>query len=98
MKKTKINTFILHGESNSGKTVLMKSVYDAFRLGAIVTNRASVGFTWQHAVEKTVILNEECVIAPTQNEEYKQIMQGQDGKCQMQATETNEKNTSIDDM
>lgn len=77
-RETKINTFVLHGESNSGKTLLMKSVFDAFRLKAIVTNGASVGFTWQNATEKRIILNEEVLIAPTQTEEYKQIMSGEE--------------------
>lgn len=77
-RETKINSIVLHGESNSGKTLLMKSVFDAFRLKAIVTNGASVGFTWQNATEKRVILNEEVLIAPTQTEEYKQIMAGEE--------------------
>lgn len=77
-RENKINTFVLHGESNSGKTMMMKSVFDAFRLKAIVTNGASVGFTWQNATEKRVILNEEVLIAPTQTEEYKQIMAGEE--------------------
>lgn len=65
MRQQKINCFILHGQSNSGKTMLMKSVFESFRLGALVTNGTSVGFTWQHALEKRIILNEECLIAAT---------------------------------
>lgn len=77
-RENKVNTFILHGESNSGKTMMMKSVFEAFRLKAIVTNGASVGFTWQNATEKRVILNEAVLIAPNQTEEYKQIMAGEE--------------------
>lgn len=77
-RENKINTFVLHGESNSGKTMLLKSVFEAFRLKAIVTNGASVGFTWQNATEKRIILNEEVLIAPKQTEEYKQIMAGEE--------------------
>ena len=75
-EKPKVNCIVFHGESNSGKSMMLQSVYDAFKAGGIVTNSTSCGFTWQECIDCRVILNEEALIAPTQTEEYKQIMSG----------------------
>jgi hypothetical protein len=58
----------LNGEGNSGKTVVMMSVYEAFRARAIVTSGASVGFIWQDATGCRIILNEECEMVNTKKE------------------------------
>jgi hypothetical protein len=64
-RRSKVNTFLLMGKSNSGKTMFIKSVFEAFKARAIVTNGASVGFSWQDCIDCRVILNEDCIIATT---------------------------------
>jgi hypothetical protein len=77
-KRQKVNSLLIMGQGNSGKTVIANSIFEAFKARAIVTNGASVGISWQDAVNCRIILNEECIIAPMQTEEYKQIMSGAD--------------------
>lgn len=76
MRRPKKNSLVFHGESNAGKTLVAMSIYEAYIARGVVTNNGSSQFLWQDCLDDRFILNEECVIAETQTEEYKNIMAG----------------------
>lgn len=99
-RKQKVNSLVLIGQSNAGKTVILNSITEAFRKCAIVTNNSSAQFTWQDAVNQRILAIKEVKMIQNQTEVYKNIMAGADTmvniKCKP-CTKEIEKNASNHD-
>nr|ASM94011.1 putative non-structural NS1 [Caledonia beadlet anemone parvo-like virus 1] len=74
----KKNCLIIQGAPNSGKTLLVKSIVQATDSLAVINKSESAGFCWSPALDKRVILYEECLMNSVQVEEFKQIFAGTD--------------------
>ena len=72
----KINTLVLHGESNSGKSLLANSLKAPFPLTAECRAEGNTDFMWQAGLNKMLIcLNEPC-FEPNKIDQVKLILEG----------------------
>ena len=77
-KINKINCFILTGESNSGKSIVARSILDAFKQEEVgeVYQGVQNNFMWQGCIGKRAILVEEVMMSSLSVESWKLMMQG----------------------
>jgi len=74
----KVNCLILHGESNAGKSIIARSLLDAFKQEEVGEVYQGVGnnFMWQGCIGKRAILVEEVSISSLSVESWKLMMEG----------------------
>ena len=75
---SKVNCLILHGESNAGKSIIARSLLDAFKqeeVGEVYQGVAN-NFMWQGCIGKRAILVEEVSISSLSMESWKLMMEG----------------------
>ena len=77
-KINKINCFILTGESNSGKSIVARSILDAFKQEEVgeVYQGVQNNFMWKGCIGKRAILVEEVMMSSLSVESWKLMMEG----------------------
>lgn len=76
-QKRKLNTFVLIGEPNSGKTFIAKSLQKACRFyGEISQGTAGYAFMWQDCVNKRLIVINEPYFDECMVEQLKVVLEG----------------------
>ena len=86
MKKTikKITLFFV-GQSNAGKSVLMRSLRDGFCEFGLMTK--SDTFAFQDCIDRQVVVNEEMLVDPKNVDRFKQLAEGSDVKVDVKMKE-----------
>jgi GTPase SAR1 family protein len=78
------NTFFV-GQSNAGKSVLMRSLRDGWcEFGSMMKSDT---FAFQDCVDRQVVVNEEMLIDPKNVDRFKQLAEGSDVKVDVQMKE-----------
>lgn len=70
----------LHGESNSGKTMLSNSTWDC--LASIVGYTTRDNFMFQDCAGKKIVVAEECAITQGNKDKFKSLMSGSQTTCE----------------
>lgn len=74
----KINTLLLLGPSNGGKTLVARSLCDAFKSMGVYLQGINYSFFLESCINTRVIHHDKCVIVPQVMETYKRLMEGAD--------------------
>ena len=74
--KSKLNSLGLFGQSNAGKSLIMRSLIQVFKALAYLSQGTNYNFLWQDCDLKRAIIWEEPMIDMTQIETLKLVMEG----------------------
>lgn len=74
----KLNTFVLQGEPNSGKSLILRSLAPIFMTYGEPRSDASYAFAWMDCIDKKLILWEEPLITDKSIEQLKLVLEGAD--------------------
>lgn len=76
-KLPKINTFVLHGPPNSGKSFILRSLIPHYSyFGEVRGGGSNYTFLWQDCIDTGLIFIEEPMISPEVAEQFKLVMEG----------------------
>lgn len=73
----KINTLVLQGPSNTGKSLLAKLITGGYNIGTVARSTESNNFIFQNLLGKTVGLMEEPFITKMTVNDFKQLLGGE---------------------
>lgn len=73
----KINTLVLQGQSNTGKSLLAKLIIGGYNVGTVARTTESNNFIFQNLLGKTVGLMEEPFITKMTVNDFKQLLGGE---------------------
>ena len=77
-KINKVNTLLLLGTSNGGKTLVARSLCDTFKSVGVCLQGINYSFFLESCINTRVIHHDECVIVPQVMKTYKRLMEGAD--------------------
>lgn len=76
-RHNKINTLVLQGASNTGKSLLAKLIVGGYNVGTVARTTESNNFIFQNLLGKTVGLMEEPFITKMTVNDFKQLLGGE---------------------
>lgn len=78
-RRPKINSFVLQGPPNAGKSFILRSLLPWFRWwGELRLDASAYQFAFQSCIDVGIVMTDEPVITPIQCEQMKMIMEGAD--------------------